>query len=252
MLCFKNLASLATLTSAGATAINTTEAATLKTAYKAGFCTIPATSTKTLRAVFGADQSVSVCALLGVTCSADIASYAPNFISASTLSNKVLSQDLRALAHQSDTFAALFDSAQSGDTFDFEFSATAAAVQVRQLWIGDGIRNLPHISMQRVSLGGSEIVQLSSGATYVADRPAWRKYSVTLPAVTDAQWSDAGGLIELESGGNGTEALLMPGGVSTDGARVGLLAIHGAITNFSAQQLRRGLRAVTFDITECR
>ena len=106
--------------------------------------------------------------------------------------------------------------------------------------------------MQRVSLGGSEIVQPPSGAIFVADRPAWRKYSVTLPAVTDAQWHDAGGLIELESSGNGTEALVLPGGVSSDGVRVGLLAIHGAITNFSAQQIKRGVRAVTFEITECR
>jgi hypothetical protein len=252
MICFKNLASLATLTSTGTTAINTTEAATLKRALKDGFCTFPAASDKTLRAVFAADQNVSVFAMLGVVCLDDISGYDPNFISASTLVNKQLDQDLRARAHQTENFVAVYAAAQTGDTFDLELSVTSSAVYARQLWIGDGVRNLPGINMQRVSLGGAEIVQLTSGATFVSARPSWRKYSVTLPYVTNEQWHDAGGLIELESSGNGTEALIMPGGVSSDSARVGLLAVHGVITNFSAQQIKRGVRAVTFEITECR
>lgn len=251
MICFKNLASLATLTSTGATAINTTEAATLKRAYKDGYCTIPAASTKTLHLAC-ASKNISVMALLGVTCSVDISNYDPNFVNVTQGLSTQLDQSLRASAHQTENYVCVFSSNEAGASFDIEFSATAQAVQIRQLWFGDGVRNLPNINMQRVSLGGSEIVQLTSGATFVSERPAWRKYSVTLPYVTNEQWHDAGGLIELESSGNGTEALLMPGGVSTDAARVGLLAIHGAITNFSAQQIKRGVRAVTFDITECR
>jgi hypothetical protein len=252
MLCFKNLVSLATLSSTGTTAVNLTEAATLKRALKDGFCTFPAASDKTLRAVFAADQVVSVFAMLGAVCLDDISGYDPNFISASTLVNKQLDQDLRARAHQTENFVAVYDSAQTGDTFDLELSATSSAVYTRQLWIGDGVRVKGHLSMQRSAQGGAEIVQIPSGATFVSTRPTWRKYSVALSAVTDAQWGDAGGLMELESLGNGTEALFMPQGVSSDAARVGLLAIHGVVTNFSVQQLRRGLRAVTFDITECR
>lgn len=252
MLCFKNLASLTTLTSTGATAINTTEAATLKGAYKSGYCVIPASSTKNLRAVFASTKTVSVCALLGVTSSADISAYDPNFISTTTLYSLRVTQDLRAAAHQTGNYAALYAEAQAGVTFDIALSATSQAVQVRQLWIGDGVRVKGHVSMQRGVFGGSEIVQPPSGAIFTATRPSWRKYSVSLPAVTDTQWGDAGGLMELESLGNGAEALFMPNGVSSDGARVGLLAIHGAVTGFNSQQIRQGLRAVTFDITECR
>jgi hypothetical protein len=251
MLCFKNLASLATLTSTGATAINTTEAATLKLAYKAGYCVIPAASTKTIHLACSS-QKIGVMALLGVTSSADITNYDPNFINVTQGLSTQLEQSLRSAAHQTSNYVCVFSGNEAGTSFDIEFSATAQAVQVRQLWFGDGVRVKGHISMQRSALGGAEIVQPPSGAIFAATRPAWRKYSVTLPDVTDAQWSDAGGLMELESMGNGTEALFMPGGVSTDAPRVGLLAIHGAVTNFTAQQIRRGLRAVTFDITECR
>lgn len=252
MLCFKNLASLATMSSTGATAINTTEAATLKLPDKGGYCVIPASSTKNLRAVLSSTQTVSVVALLGVTSSADIDDYEVNFVSTSTLYNREVIQDYRKNAHQTGTIAALYDVAQSGTTFDIELPATTNAVQVLQFWIGDGVRVKGHISMPRSVLGGSEIVQPSSGAIFASSRPAWRKYSVSLPAVTDAQWLDPGGLMELESMGNGTEALFLPAGVSTDGARVGALAIHGAITGFNSQQIRRGLRSVTFDITEGR
>ena len=251
MICFKNLARLATITSTGATAINTTDAATLKEPYKNGFCELPASGGKTMRLQFAANQTVSVVAMLGAICLSDLTAYDPNFIAVDTLFNLRLSQDLRANAHQTENFAAVF-APQVGDTFDIETSATPQPVYLRQLWIGDGVRNLPQISMQRVALGGAEIVQLTSGAMFVSQRPSWRKYAVTLPYVTDAQWHDAGGLIELESSGNGTEALLIPGGVSSDADRVGLLAIHGAVTNFTAQQIKRGVRAVTFDITECR
>ena len=252
MLCFKNLVSLATFSSTGTTPVNLTEAATLKQPLKDGFCTFPSASDKTLRAVFAADQDVSVFAMLGAVCLDDITGYDPNFISASTLVNKQLDQDLRASAHQTENYVAVYAAAQSGDTFDLELSATSSAVYARQLWIGDGVRVKGLMSMQRSSQGGAEIVQPTSGAIFSAARPSWRKYSVTLPAVTDAQWGDDGGLIELESMGNGTEVLFMPQGVSSDAARVGLLAIHGVMTNFSAQQLRKGLRAVTFEITECR
>ena len=252
MLCFKNLASLATLTSTGTTAINTTEAATLKHSLKDGFCTFPAASDKTLRAVFAASQNVGVFALLGVVCLDDINNYDPNFINVTQLVNTQLAQSLRARAHQTENYVCVYSSNEPGTTFDLELSATSSAVYARQLWIGDGVRVKGLISMQRSSQGGAEIVQPTSGAIFSAARPSWRKYGVTLPAVTDAQWSDDGGLIELESMGNGTEVLFMPQGVSSDAARVGLLAIHGVVTNFSAQQLRRGLRAVTFEITECR
>lgn len=252
MLCFKNLASLATLSSTGATAIDTTEAATLKRAQKDGCCVIPASGNKNLRAVLSSTQSVSVCALLGVTSSANIDDYDLNFVSTSTLYSIGVTQDYRVAAHQTGSIVSIFEAAQSGTTFDIELPATSQAVQVRQLWIGDGVRVKGFIGMQRGVLGGSEIVQPPSGAIFTSTRPSWRKYSVTLPAVTDAQWNDEGGLIELESLGNGAEVLFMPAGVSSDSARVGLLAIHGAISGFNSQQLRRGLRAVTFDITEGR
>ena len=252
MLCFRNLASLATMSSTGATAINTTEAATLKLPYKGGYCVIPASGTKNLRAVLSGTKPVSVVALLGVTSSADIDDYDVNFVSTSTLYSLGVTQDYRVAAHQTGTIAALFASAQSGTTFDLELPATTNAVQALQFWIGDGVRVKGHVSMPRAVLGGAEIVQPPSGAIFASARPSWRKYSVSLPAVTDAQWSDPGGLMELESMGNGTEALFLPGGVSTDGARVGALAIHGAITGFNSQQIRRGLRSVTFDITEGR
>ncbi len=252
MLCFKNLVSLATMQNAGATAINLTQAATLKNTYKDGYCTFPAAGGKVLRLQFAASQNISVFALLGVSSTADITNYDPDFISPSTLANKKLSQSLRARAHQSENYVAVYSAAQSASTFEVSLSATSQNVYAHQLWIGDGIRALPGINMQRVSLGGAEIIQPTSGAIFASQRPSWRKYSVTLPAVTDAQWGDDGGLLELESLGNGTEAFLMPGGVSSDSARVGSLAIHGAITNFSAQQIKRGIRAVTFDITECR
>ena len=252
MLCFKNLVSLATFTSTGATAINLTQAGTLKRAYKDGACTLTAAGLKTLRAVFGSTQSVSVIAWLGATCSVD-GDELYGFYCPATGDLKEIEQNFRLRAHQTETICAVFPQLiNPATTFDLNCPGTAQNVTMRQLWIGDGIRSLPGINMQRVSLGGAEIVQPSSGAIFTAVRPSWRKYSVTLPAVTDAQWGDAGGLLELESLGNGTEALLMPGGVSSDAARVGLLAIHGSITNFGSQQIKRGLRAVTFDVTECR
>lgn len=252
MLCFRNLASLATLSSTGATAIDTTEAATLKRAQKDGYCVIPASGGKTLRAVFGSSKPVSVMALLGVTSAADIPNYGPNFINVTQGLSTQLDQSLRLAAKQTENYVCVFSSNETGTTFEIEFSATSQAVQVRQLWIGDGVRVKGFIGMPRGVLGGSEIVQPPSGAVFPSARPSWRKYSVTLPAVTDAQWNDEGGLIELESLGNGAEVLFMPAGVSSDAPRVGLLAIHGFITGFNSQQLRRGLRAVTFDITESR
>lgn len=252
MLCFRNLAALATMSSTGATAIDAGEVGSLVLPYQDGYCVIPSASTKNLRAVFADDQTVSVIALLGVTSGADISGYDVNFVSTSTLYNLQVTQDYRTNAHQTGNIAALFATAQTGDTFDVAMPATTNDVIAHQLWIGDGVRVKGHISTPRSVLGGAEIVQPPSGAIFASQRPSWRKYSVSLPAVTDAQWSDPGGLIELESLGNGAEALFLPAGVSTDGARVGALAIHGAVTGFNSQQIRRGLRAVTFDITECR